>query len=639
MVMSAFAAQRILTGFAFGLVFGLMASPLRAESKADSEVSYELGQFIGRYCLDCHNDKKAKGKLNLSGYQAFEAFYSDPLLWEKVANRVSEYEMPPDDEDILVPEQVERIGFVETIRAHLHQSACGDGTTPGPAIFRRLNRAEYSASVRELLDIHFDAGEALPDEGAGGEGFDNAAETLFISPVHAERYLDAARSSVTYAFADTRSNRRFLIAKPDEDVSEDEAAWKVLEALLPRAFRRAVEWPELLDFFGVYARFRETGEGYDQSLQAATEAVLMSPNFLFLVETPNEAEEPVLVTDYEIASRLSYFLWGGPPDAELMQLAGQGRLNREDELKRQVVRMVKDENSRKVREFAGQFVEQWLGTRALGREFKPDAAVGDFDAELEGGMKYEPVFFFHEVLSSNRPVLDLISADYTYANRRLARHYGIEGSFREQPKRVALTAESPRGGLLGMSAVLAVSSYPHRTSPVLRGAWILDKLLGDPPPPPPPDVPELEEVAAEGEDLSFRHRLLRHREDATCATCHDRIDPLGFGLDNFDVLGRWRDSYDGHPVVASGMLPDGTEYSGPKGLKQALLERRDQFTRNLTKKMLGYALGRSLTYEDMCAVDEIVNEVILADYQSHALLVGIVKSIPFRYKGPTTDKP
>ena len=294
--------------------------------------------------------------------------------------------------------------------------------------------------------------------------------------------------------------------------------------------------------------------------------------------------------------------------------------------------MLGSQNSRKVRNFSQNFVEQWLGTRALGREFKPDKSIRGYDSELEGGMKYEPVFFFHEILTENRSLLDLLKADYTYVNRRLARHYRIKGEFREQPKRVQLTDENRRGGLLSMAAVLAVSSYPHRTSPVLRGKWILETILGDPPPPPPPNVPELEESASSVSSESLRQRLELHRQNVACAQCHDRIDPLGFGLENYGVLGRWRDKYEGHTVDARGALPDGTTFSGPAELKLALLGRKDQFVRHLTKKMLGYALGRGLTYYDYCAVNSIVDKLRANDYKSHHLLFGIIQSVPFRFK-------
>jgi hypothetical protein len=287
----------------------------------------------------------------------------------------------------------------------------------------------------------------------------------------------------------------------------------------------------------------------------------------------------------------------------------------------------------KVRGFASSFIEQWLGTRALGREFKPDPAVSNaYDSELEGGMKYEPIFFFEDLLADNRSLLNLIDSEFTYVNRRLARHYNVDGQFREQPKFVELPEDSRRGGLLGMSAVLAVSSFPHRTSPVLRGKWILETLLGTPPPPAPPNVPELEEDDGVAKPTSLREKLELHRADPTCASCHSLMDPLGFGLENYDVLGRWRTAVDGTKIDASGVLPGGKRFDGPEELKRLLMERKDQFIRNLTGKVLGYALGRGLTNEDRCVVESIVETLRKDDYRAQTLIKEIANSVPFRYK-------
>ena len=555
---------------------------------------------------------------------------SEALLWDDILIRLSQGDMPPKEADL--PTLNERSEFLNWVESSLQKAACQSGPHAGPAVLRRLNRAEYSASVRDLLDIHFDAGEALPSDGSVCEGFVNAAETLFISAIHAEKYMDAARVAVEYAFADPRSLRRFLVAEPDEKTSPEVAARRVIEDFLPRAFRRSIPESEILEFLALFHAAYKADPSFMVAIRLTLQAVLISPKFLFIAEEPNFYSKPHKVTDHELASRLSYFLWGSLPDDELLKAAEEGNLSDSRILQEQFKRMLGSQNSRKVRNFSQNFVEQWLGTRALGREFKPDKSIRGYASELEGGMNYEPVFFFHEILTENRSLLDLLKADYTYVNRRLARHYRIKGEFREQPKRVQLTDENRRGGLLSMAAVLAVSSYPHRTSPVLRGKWILETILGDPPPPPPPNVPELEESASSVSSESLRQRLELHRQNVACAQCHDRIDPLGFGLENYGVLGRWRDKYEGHTVDARGALPDGTTFSGPAELKLALLGRKDQFVRHLTKKMLGYALGRGLTYYDYCAVNSIVDKLRANDYKSHHLLFGIIQSVPFRFK-------
>ena len=600
------------------------------ESNPKKTSEYREFEFIKRYCLECHSGEKPKASLDLSRFDSMDKILSEALLWDDILIRLSQGDMPPKEADL--PTLNERSEFLNWVESSLQKAACQSGPHAGPAVLRRLNRAEYSASVRDLLDIHFDAGEALPSDGSGGEGFDNASETLFISPIHAEKYMDAARVAVEYAFADPRSLRRFLVAEPDEKTSPEVAARRVIEDFLPRAFRRSIPESEILEYLALFHAAYKADPSFMVAIRLTLQAVLISPKFLFIAEEPNFDSKPHKVTDHELASRLSYFLWGSLPDDELLKAADEGNLSDSRILQEQFKRMLGSQNSRKVRNFSQNFVEQWLGTRALGREFKPDKSIRGYDSELEGGMKYEPVFFFHEILTENRSLLDLLKADYTYVNRRLARHYRIKGEFREQPKRVQLTDENRRGGLLSMAAVLAVSSYPHRTSPVLRGKWILETILGDPPPPPPPNVPELEESASSVSSESLRQRLELHRQNVACAQCHDRIDPLGFGLENYGVLGRWRDKYEGHAVDARGALPDGTTFSGPAELKLALLGRKDQFVRHLTKKMLGYALGRGLTYYDYCAVNSIVDKLRANDYKSHHLLFGIIQSVPFRFK-------
>ena len=600
------------------------------ESNPKKTSEYREFEFIKRYCLECHSGEKPKASLDLSRFDSMDKILSEALLWDDILIRLSQGDMPPKEADL--PTLNERSEFLNWVESSLQKAACQSGPHAGPAVLRRLNRAEYSASVRDLLDIHFDAGEALPSDGSGGEGFDNASETLFISPIHAEKYMDAARVAVEYAFADPRSLRRFLVAEPDEKTSPEGAARRVIEDFLPRAFRRSIPESEILEYLALFHAAYKADPSFMVAIRLTLQAVLISPKFLFIAEEPNFDSKPHKVTDHELASRLSYFLWGSLPDDELLKAADEGNLSDSRILQEQFKRMLGSQNSRKVRNFSQNFVEQWLGTRALGREFKPDKSIRGYDSELEGGMKYEPVFFFHEILTENRSLLDLLKADYTYVNRRLARHYRIKGEFREQPKRVQLTDENRRGGLLSMAAVLAVSSYPHRTSPVLRGKWILETILGDPPPPPPPNVPELEESASSVSSESLRQRLELHRQNVACAQCHDRIDPLGFGLENYGVLGRWRDKYEGHQVDARGALPDGTTFSGPAELKLALLGRKDQFVRHLTKKMLGYALGRGLTYYDYCAVNSIVDKLRANDYKSHHLLFGIIQSVPFRFK-------
>jgi hypothetical protein len=509
--------------------------------------------------------------------------------------------------------------------------------------------------MRDLLGITFDAGAELPGDGAGGEGFDNAAETLFLSPIHAEKYLEAAERALKYVATDyvppeenetlgggnRRGRRRpprtnIFIARPGDQISPQMAAQQILERFLMRAFRRPLREGERNEYLALFEMAQKRGDPFEESVLYALRAALVSPYFLFRLEEPNEGPAPRPINDFELATRLSYFLWNSMPDDELFKLAAAGRLRDDEELTKQVQRLLADERST---QFAQNFVEQWLGTRALGTEIKPDSVrdvrVND---ELIAELKHEPVLFFRELLAKDLSLLNVIDSDFVFINNRLGRLYEVGGARNQAVARVDLTAENRarRGGVLGMGAVLAVSSYPHRTSPVLRGKWVLETLLGTPPPPPPPDVPELDEKQLATAPGTLREVLELHRENRSCAACHDRIDPLGFGLENYDVFGRWRTEEGGTTIDSQGVLPDGAKFEGPQGLKQLLLARKDQVVAHLTRKMLGYALGRGLTPEDDCVVNEIVENLQKNEYRAQALIAEIVRSVPFRYH-PGTD--
>lgn len=620
------------------LLVGLLGA-----AKLDAEETFDLAagrQFIREFCVDCHRDEDAEAGLRLDDFETLDDLTGAIASWKRIAARVESNEMPPQQSHR--PTLDQQVDFVDWVRQTIHQAVCDDGVSPGPARLRRLNRTEYANTLRDLLGIHVNVARTFPADGAGGEGFDNAAETLFVSPIYVEKYLEASRAALGHALKDPRSRQRILVARPGDSVSAVEAAEQVLRAFLPRAFRRPVTDQEIAPYTDIFQEVVDEGDSFVGAITAALEAVLISPKFVFLIETPHASKEPVAVSDYELASRLSYFLWASMPDEELMRLAGENKLRDEAVLRQQVRRMLRSEvdgrglrRDAKVRAFASSFMEQWLGTRALGREFKPDPAVArGYDSELEGGMKYEPIFFMEDLLAENRSLLNLIDSDFTYVNRRLAQHYRIDGSFREQPKRVQLEDKHHRGGLLGMAGVLAVSSHPYRTSPVLRGKWILETMLGTPPPPAPPNVPELDRADDRAAPATLRERLEAHREDPNCASCHNLMDPLGFGLENYDVLGRWRTEVDGRALDTRGQLPGGDTFTGPVELKGVLMERKDQFIRQVTRKVLGYALGRGLTEEDDCVVEQIAETLAKDDYRSQTLITEVVFSVPFLYKAP-----
>ncbi|MEE2937424.1 MAG: DUF1592 domain-containing protein [Planctomycetota bacterium] len=620
------------------LVFAVLWSLSAAADEPDPLTELAAVEFVRTHCIECHRGEDAESGLDLSLFSEAKNVFDSIDVWNQIATRVSERQMPPRGSE--QPSVELRSQFVAWIRQTIFTAVCDDGISPGPPMIRRMNRTEYANTVRDLLGIPINAAHALPVDGAGGEGFDNASETLFISPIYAEKYLQAAQSAIGHALKDPVDRSRIIVADPNEQRSPRQAARVVLNAFLPRAFRRPVSEEESEHYLDLFTQAFDEDESYSSAIEFTLVAAMVSPKFLFLYEQPGQSGGLTPVSDYELASRLSYFLWASMPDDELLRLASEEKLHDEQVLAEQVKRMLRSEidgrglrRDSKVRGFATSFVEQWLGTRALGREFKPDPLIATrYDSELEGGMKYEPIFFFEDLLSENRSLLNLIESDFTYVNRRLAQHYGVRGEFREQPKRVELQAAHHRGGLLGMGAILAVSSLPHRTSPVLRGKWILETMLGTPPPPPPPDVPSLDEKNETLKPSSLRQRLEAHRANPVCASCHDAMDPLGFGLENYDVLGGWRTRVGVVRIDAAGELPGGEQFNGPVELKRLLLQRKKQFMRNLTRKVLGFALARGLTNEDLCVVESIVGKLESEDYRAQTLMTEIVKSVPFRYK-------
>lgn len=432
-------------------------------------------------------------------------------------------------------------------------------------------------------------------------------------------------------------------AKPDDPRG---AARGLLEVFARQAYRRPVAAVEIDRLLALYDRAAERGDPYEESVKLALKGVLVSPNFLFRIETDPQSPELEPLGQHELAVRLSYFLWSTQPDEELLLLAEEGRLTDADELRRQVERMLDDPRSAA---FAEQFIGQWLGTHEVGARVAPstDTFEGQFTTELLLDLHDEPVYFFQHLLAEDESLMRLLDSDYAIVNRRLAEHYGLAGEgitpknpknpWTPAPKRGSggpfekvVLPDDRRGGVLGMGAVHMLTSYPDRTSPVLRGGWVLETLLDVRVPSPPPDVPQLKR--GKKSKQSLREQLAQHRENPTCAACHNLMDPLGFALENFDVLGRWRDKDGEADIDAAAALPSGEEFSGPDGLRDVLLTRRADFRRQAARKLLGYALGRSLEDADECTVEKVSAAAEQQDDRVRALVHAVVQSTPFRFK-------
>jgi mono/diheme cytochrome c family protein len=429
---------------------------------------------------------------------------------------------------------------------------------------------------------------------------------------------------------DTPSRRRIFGSHSPAPGEEDRSARPVLSALLRRAYRRPVTEADLQGPFELYRQARADGD-FEAAIEAALAGILVSPQFLFRVEQDPAGIGPgsvYRVTDLDLASRLSFFLWSSIPDDDLLSEAVAGRLGDAAVLERQVRRMLADPRSRAL---VSNFASQWLHLRNLA-SMTPDMRLfPDFDDNLRQAFRQETELFFESILREDRSVLDLLSTNYTFVNERLAKHYGIPHVYGSRFRRVALDEGSWRGGLLRHGSILTVTSYATRTSPVLRGKWILDTLLGVPPPPPLPDVPALTDNTVDG-SLSVRRRLAEHRRNPTCAACHNLMDPVGLSLEKFDAVGRRRAAEAGTPVDASGGLPDGSTFADVHGLETALRRRPELFVGNLAEKLLTYALGRGVDYYDAPAIRAIVRQARPQDFRMSAIILGVVNSQPFQMR-------
>jgi hypothetical protein len=429
---------------------------------------------------------------------------------------------------------------------------------------------------------------------------------------------------------DTPSRRRIFVCRPASGADEVPCAKKIIATLARRAYRKPVGDAEMERLLGFYQQGRNEGN-FDQGIESALRFLLTDPKFVFRFERDPAnvaAGAAYRVSDLELASRLAFFLWSSIPDDELLAVAAQGKLRDPAVLEAQVRRMLADPRSEAL---VSNFAGQWLYLRNV-RGANPNIEeFPDFDDNLREGFRRETELFFDSIIHEDRSVLDLLSANYTFVNERLARHYGIPNVYGSRFRRVII-ADDARRGLLGQGSFLLVTSYATRTSPVLRGKWILENVLGTPVPPPPPNVPALKDNAPGEKPLTVRERLEEHRKNPACAVCHKIMDPVGFALENFDAVGQWRDSDAGNPIDASGVLVDGTKVDGPVALRNAIAKRPETFAGTMTEKMLTYALGRGLEYYDMPAVREIVREMSKSDYHFSALIDGIVKSAPFQMR-------
>ena len=625
---------------------------LRAQPDDPRQKHYQrnVRPIFMEHCYPCHNGEDKKAGIDFDNFFFISSIVRSGELFQKIVEQVENRTMPPEMRPGLSQTQIDTVTYY--INSYLR--AALEEKDPGLIPPRRLSNQEYRYVMQDLLNLKVDVDSIFPADPSGGEGFDNQASVLYMSPLLIERYFETANDLVETLYADQEAWRN-LVPKYrrsiwaslrnfwyrvvyDQDVSMERPVRLASEVLVPfatlayRGFIEPEEKSRLLEFFEeTYVKFEGKKDRYDASIRESMKLVLMSHSFLYRIEGDPDIEGPYQVSNKELASRLSFFLWSSIPDQELLNVAYRENLHDPEVMEREVRRMLKDPKSKRIGE---QFAVQWLELKKLkDPAFQVDQETfPEYTTELSDLMLKEVELFFNYVLLESNNLLELIDSDYSFLNEQLADHYGIEGVEGPAMRRVAF-ASNERGGILGMAGVLTATSLPNRTSPVLRGKWVLEQVLGTPPPPPPPDVPELEVDHESGATVeTLRAILERHRADPTCNSCHQAMDPIGLGLENFDAIGRWRTAYGLEAIDPSGVMESGEQFQGPADLRKILAGKRELFAKTLSKKMLSYALGRSLEFKDTPTIEHLQKILLESDFNAQEFMIEIARSYPFRYK-------
>lgn len=613
----------------------LMAGSTAATAALDpAKASFlkDILPLLEDHCYACHGDGQTKGGLALDEFQTEKDVHHGYKIWEQIRKLVAAGEMPPEGRKNR-PDGKERdllAGWARHSLDNFYRTAPPD---PGRVTVRRLNRNEYNNVVRDLLFVDFQPANDFPADDTG-YGFDNIGDVLSTSPLLMEKYLDAAETIASVAVMIPKKNgevtafQKEYFTLPLTKEAEETVFKGFVTTFMRRAYRREVRTEEVDRMMAVSKAVVDKGAPFDARVQVVIQGVLVSPHFLFRWELDGAPSDPKAIrrlNEYELASRLAFFIWSSGPDDRLLDLAAKGVLRKQ--LKAEVHRMLADPKAEAlVRNFSGQ----WLQLRNLDI-VRPDKSLfPTYTHKLRDDMRRETELLFADVLRGNRPLTELLTARYSFVNGRLAALYGLSNVRGDEFRKVALKGNT-RAGVLGHASVLTLTSDPNRTSPVKRGKYVLDNILGTPPPPPPPNVPELEEA---GEIKgTVREQMAKHSTNAVCASCHKKMDPIGFAFENFDAIGRYRTEDNGAPVDAGGQLDSGESFKNAAELRAIFATKKsDLFIRCVTEKMLIYALGRGLEYYDKRPVDKIIERLDGNDDRSFHLVMGIVESLPFDMK-------
>lgn len=605
---------------------GADAATLRAE--ANKTLKEQVGPFVRKYCIHCHGSRAEAG-INLGSALRSPGTTSSFLHWKKAVANVKVHDMPPEHAK-KIPTDEERRQFITWI-GKLKYLAKRD---PGPFVIRRLSKVEYGNTLQDLYGVNPSIADSLPDE-VMGAGYLN-----LISPLQSELFLDIANQVIDQVVSPqgkrpTDVQKRLFGDTPCNVDEYRKAARQVARSLARAAYRRPPTEAELDVLVAIFALARENDQDYTASLGLMCKAILVSPQFLFITPVANiDSQDPIVpLDDYQLASRLSYLLWSAPPDAELSALADQGELHKPEVLRAQVERLLEQPRSRAL--FDG-FGAQWLGVGDLESQTFDRDVFPQMTPSLRKAMLEEARLFFESIVRENQSVFRFVDSDYTYLNEPLAKLYGLEQSVPGLTMRRVSLKNPNRGGILGMPATLATTSFPNRTSPVRRGVWVLEQILGEHIPPPPPDVPELEQQKQDPkkiDGLTLRQRTELHQSKVTCANCHKVFDPIGFGLENFDAIGRWREKDElGLAIDSAGKLPSGESFSNPAELKGLLAKREAGLARNLIERLMAYAVGRQLEGYDEIVIDQLMVKIAADNYRVRTMIIEVITSYLFTHR-------
>lgn len=582
--------------------------------------------FVENYCIRCHGPRP-KGGINLKSALKSPGSPVSYLQWKKAVANVKVHDMPPEDAR-RKPSDEERRDFAEWVEKVKFLAP----RDPGPYVMRRLSKVEYGNTLRDLYGINPDIVANLPEE-VVGEGYLNS-----ISQLQSELFLEIANEVVARVIAPkgkapTKTQQRLFGNKIPDAADPREEARRTARSLATEAFRRPPSDSELDVLVDVFDLAQENQLDYTGSLGLMWKAILVSPQFLFITPAvePNSDESVVRIDDYQLASRLSYLLWSSPPDAELLALAAGGKLHQDDVLRSQAERLLLHPRAQALFD---SFGAQWWRINGLEEQVFDTKMFPQATRELREAMTAEARLFFESVIQNDGSVIEFVDSNYTFLNETLASLYGLEETIKgPEMRRVSLTNQN-RGGILGMPATLASTSFPDRTSPVRRGVWVLEQVLGERVPPPPPDVPELEEMKGDDlEGLTLRQLTELHQAEATCANCHKVLDPIGFGLENFDAIGRWREMDEvGVAIDSAGKLPDGKAFNTPAELKKLLTTREADLARNMTERLMAHALGRQLEGYDEIVIDRLMKNFAEDDYRVRTIVSEVITSYLFTHR-------